>query len=333
MSKGLKEIEYEVYVEPVTLDHYRLDWAPSEGFHHAGKWVAASVTGAAGQDYFGLRAYGDSIVGMTHTISPATDFRALKRDLNESPSHLYPEYGLLDWFEPFEYREAEDKVSFVSDSGRTDETATTAHWIDANRRWEIQGTIFSDAGFVFVPEQEGIARPVYYRHELSTATGVINGDPVEGYLHEDFCYGPPGYTYMELALVRQLEGKWFSWIHEYADGELGGGCCWQGREELNFRPGYMLNRGVTTAHKDAHITLEKNENDQPRELRLEMGGEWFEFDLDICSGPTQFFGRLTASSPGKQIVKSWCWLEHTEGVVTPAVFEFLDNRFKLVRHR
>jgi hypothetical protein len=32
----LKEVEYEVYVEPVTLDHYRLGWAPSEGFHHAG---------------------------------------------------------------------------------------------------------------------------------------------------------------------------------------------------------------------------------------------------------------------------------------------------------
>ena len=94
---------------------------------------------------------------MTHTISPATDFRTLKRDLNESPSHLYPEYGLYDWFEPFEYREAEDKVSFVSESGRTKETATTAHWVDANRRWEIQGRIISDAGLIFVPEQEGIA--------------------------------------------------------------------------------------------------------------------------------------------------------------------------------
>jgi hypothetical protein len=95
----------------------------------------------------------------------------------------------------------------------------------------------------------------------------------------------------------------------------------------------MLNRGVTTAHKDAYITLEKNENDQPRELRLAMGGEWFEFDLDMASGPTQFFGRLTASSAGKQVVKSWCWLEHTEGFVTEKLFEGMDRRFKLARRR
>ena len=308
----LSEIEYEVYVEPVTLEHYRMDWAPSEGFHHSGKWIAASVTGESGQDYFGLRAYGDSILGMTHTISPATDFRALTRDLNQPPSHLYPEYGLQDWFEPFEYSDAEDRASFVCASARTEETASTGHWLDASSRWEIHGKLISDAGIFYLPEQEGIDRPVYYRHEISTATGVVNGDPVEGYFHEDFCYGPAGYTYMELAFMRQIEGKCFSWIHEYADGELGGGCCWQGRADLNFRPGYMLNRGLTTAHRDAHITVEKNENGKPREMRLELGGEWFEFDIDIASGPTQFFGRLAASSAAKQIVKSWCWLEDTE---------------------
>jgi hypothetical protein len=331
MSKLSRDIEYEVFVEPLTLDHYRLGWAPAEGFHHAGKWIAASVTGESGLDYFGLRAYGDNVLGMTHTISPTTDFRSLQRDTNEDPSRLFPEYGAHDLFEPFEYGEGDDKVSFVCDRGCTDETATTAQWVDADNRWEIQGKVISDAGFVFVPEQEGIELPVYYRHELSTATGVINGDPVEGYFHEDFCYGPPGYTYMELPLVRQLEGKWFSWIHEYADGELGGGCVWQGRDDLNFRPGYMMNRGITTAHKDADITLEKNENGQPRELRLEMGGEWFEFNLHTISSVTQYFGNLTASSPGKQIVKSWCWLEHLDGLVTEQIFESKDTRFKLAR--
>jgi hypothetical protein len=253
------EIDYAVSLETPTPDHYRLGWVPGPDVELAGMWSPAVVTDDAGQDYLGLRGFGDFIPGMTHTVSPFCGFRALQPNLDGDPPHLYPEYAGHDWFEPFEYMQTEDSASIAYDSGRLVRDADGCHWYDADGRWEIHGRTISKIFVVHVPKQPGIDQEVYYRHELLAARGTVNGVSVAGYLHQDYCYGPPGTTYTDLPIARQLEGMWVSWIHEYTDGEVGGGCFWQGRGGLTFSPGYLLSNGETTAHRDVDAKLTFND--------------------------------------------------------------------------
>ncbi len=329
-----KPLEYEVHIEPPTLDHYRYAWTPRDGFELAAKWPALVATGESGREYFGIRGYSDFVLGMTHS-QWVGGFRQLSDGLDARSRDLYPELAAHGWFEPFRYVEEPEQVSYIGETNRVDEDATGCHWSDADGRWQIDGQVISDTFWVFVPEQEGIDRPVFYRHELGTLTGTINDDPVEGYLHQDFCYGPPGYTYMELPIMRQLEGLWFSWIHEHTDGTRGGGCLWSGRRELDFHAGYLLHDGVTTVHKESSLDLTFGEIDgreRPTEGRVEIGGHWFEFEYTRRGGPSHYFGRLVASDSGKEIAKSWCWLEYTE-VMTEQMLGFFDDRLRLARRK
>ncbi|RYZ02812.1 MAG: hypothetical protein EOO24_14160, partial [Comamonadaceae bacterium] len=90
----------------------------------------------------------------------------------------------------------------------------------------MHGKTISDVFVVHVPAQPGVDCDIYYRHELVKATGTIDGVAVEGYLHQDYAYAPDGRVYTETAIPRLLQGMWVSWVHELADGSLGGGCFW-----------------------------------------------------------------------------------------------------------
>ncbi|HKY13291.1 MAG TPA: hypothetical protein VJM33_00090 [Microthrixaceae bacterium] len=327
----LENIEFEMRLEQASLDHYRLDWTPSPDVRLSGMWVPGVVTDRSGRNYLGLRGFSDFIPGMTHTVSPFCGFRALERSLYDDPPHLYSEYSNHDWFEPLEYAETDDKVQFTYYSGRVERDEDGCHWHDADGRWEIHGTTVSKVFVVHVPEQEGIEREVYYRHELLKAHGTVSGEQVEGYLHQDYCYGPPGLTYTDLPIARQLEGMWVSWIHEYLDDEVGGGCFWQGRGGLSFGPGYLLDHGETTAHGDIEATLDFNDDQKPVGLHVEIGGQSFDFVLDTMAGPLHYFGQLERSSSGKQPARSWCWVEYAEGMMTPELLDMTSAPFRLVR--
>lgn len=327
----IDHVSFEVRTERPTADHYRHDWVPAPGVALAGIWGPAVVTADDGQWYFGLRGWSDFVYGMTHTVSPVCGFRALETGLAVDPRHLYPEYAGIDWMEPYVALEADGRSTLTYDSGRVEREAGASHWYDAGGRWELHGSTISDIFVVHVPVQEGVEREVYYRHELLKATGAVEGKPVEGYLHQDFAYGPPGTTYVDLPIARSLYGMWVSWIHEDAAGEPGGGCFWQGRDGITFGPGYLLHAGKTTAHDDITATPTLNEAGQPTRLEVSIGGQEIRIDLNMSGSPLHFFGQVAESSTGCDIVKSWCWVEYAGGMMTPAILDEVAAKYRLAR--
>jgi hypothetical protein len=329
----IERVAFEVRTEAPTPDHYRHDWVPAPGVTLGGIWGPAVVTAEDGQWYFGLRGWSDFVYGMTHTVSPVCGFRALQPGLDVDPPHLYPEYAGIDWMEPYDAIEADGRSTLTYDSGRVEREAGASHWYDASGRWELHGTAISDIFVVHVPVQAGVDQEVYYRHELLMATGTVDGKQVEGYLHQDFAYGPPGTTYVDLPIARHLYGMWVSWIHEDADGEPGGGCFWQGRDGITFGPGYLLDGGKTTAHDDITATAELNASGQPTQLDVSIGGQSFRFDLDMSGSPLHFFGRVVEKSAGRDIAKSWCWVEYAGGMMTPEILDAVTQKYRLARRR
>ena len=327
----IEKVAFEVHTEAPTPDHYRHDWTPAPGVALGGIWGPAVVNAEDGQWYFGLRGWSDMIYGLTHTVSPICGFQALQPSLDGHPSHLYPEYAGIDWMEPYEVHETEGTSTLAYDSGRVERAMGETHWYDASGRWKLHAKTISDIFVVHVPVQEGVGQEAYYRHELLKATGTVDGKQVEGYLHQDFAYGPPGTTYIDLAIARDLYGMWFSWIHEDADGELGGGCFWQGRDGIDFSPGYLLDSGTTTAYSDITTTTELTDDAKPSRLDVSIGGQSFRFDMTMAGSPIHFFGQVDESSPTRNIVKSWCWAEYPGGMVNAEILDAVAQRYKVAR--
>ena len=328
-----EHIVFDVRVEPPSLDHYRREWVPGPGSGLAGMWLGAVVVDASAQDYWGLRGADDFLPGMTHVVSPITGFRKLQKTFDADPPHLFDEYSRIDWFEPLDYVDSGAEVQLKYDSGRIERDADGLHWYDASGRWELHGTKASDIFVVHVPAQHGVESEVYYRHELLWGTGKVDGVEVAGYLHQDYAYGPPGTVYPELPIARKLQGMWVSWLHEYADGQLGGGCLWQGRDGLPFGPGYQLKNGITTAHDNIVATPTLDGEGKLTALDVSVGDDAYSFTFDTAGSFIHFFGRLTDSSTGKQPTRSWCWVEYAAGIITPEILDIMMQRFRLARGR
>jgi hypothetical protein len=329
----IERVAFEVWTETPTSDHYLHDWVPAPGVTLGGIWGPAVVSAADGQWYFGLRGWSDFMYGMTHTVSPVCGFQALHPGLDATPTHLYPEYAGIDWWEPYTAEEADGRSVLAYDSGTTDRGLGSTHWVDASGRWEVDGTTISDIFVVHVPVQDGVPQEVYYRHELLKATGTVDGKAIEGYLHQDFAYGPPGTTYTDLAIARDLYGIWVSWIHEEVDGTPGGGCFWQGRDGIDFGPGYLLHDGTTTAYDDVTTTMEVNELGQPTQLDVTIGGQSFRFALDMAGSPIHFFGRVVENSAGRDLANSWVWIEYPGGMINGEILDAVNAKYRLAQRR
>lgn len=327
----LDNIEFDIRLEKPHIDLYSIDWTPGAGVSIGGMWIPGIVTDDSGQDYLALRGFSDAIVGMTHTANPFCGFRSLKKSLYEDPDHLYSEYSTIDWFEPFTYARTDDAATLTYDSGTLTRGGDGSfRWTDAAGRWDLQGQTVSDVFVLHVPVQEGIETEVYYRHELIKAHGTVNGIRVEGFAHQDFAYGPPGTTYMDLPIVRQLEGVWVSWIHEYDDGGIGGACFWQGRDGLVFGPGYLLADGETTGHRDFEASLSFNDDDKVVGMHVDVAGRSYDFEFHDQTGPLHWVGRLVGDSSGREIKDSWCWVEYPNGMLEPEILDAMSTKYELV---
>jgi hypothetical protein len=327
------QIEFAVHSERASLDHYRREWRPSAQLGLAGMWIGAVVSDRSGQQYWGLRGTDDFLSGMTHVVSPIAGFKKLHAAFEMDPTHLFVEYSSVDWFEPVEYEDSGSAVQLSYASGRISRDADGLHWFDASGRWEIHGRNVTEVFTVHVPAQDGVADGVCYRHELLMATGRINDIEVSGYLHQDYAYGPEGLVYTELPIARQLQGMWVSWLHEYADGQLGGGCFWQGRDGLEFGPGYQLINGVTTAHRGITATPAFSADGTLTSLDAVIGSASYRFTFDTSGSPIHFFGRLTGNSQNVLPARSWCWVEYAGAMLTPEILDLMMQRFRLARGR
>jgi hypothetical protein len=246
---------------------------------------------------------------------------------------LFPEYSTLDWFEPMQYIDSGASVQMLYSSGRIERDTEGFHWYDASNRWELHGRTVSDIVLTHVPKQQGITEDVYYRHELMHVTGKVDGVEVSGYAHQDFAYGPPGKIYTELPIARHLQGMWVSWLHEFADGELGGGSFWQGREGVRFGPGYQLKDGVTSVHKDVVAKPAFNDAGKMTTLDTTIGSDSYTFTFEASGSPLHVFGPLTSNSTGKEPVRSWCWVEYTGSLLTPELLDAANAMYALARGR
>ncbi|MGV0741890.1 hypothetical protein [Mycolicibacterium sp. XJ870] len=327
------QTSFHVATQPPTLDHYRRDWTPAPDVAPAGMWIGAIVSDASGETFWGLRGADDFLTGMTHVVSPITGFKKLPRSMNPEPPHLFAEYSTIDWFEPMQYADSGDKVQMSYGSGRIERDADGFHWHDASGRWEMHGRNVTDVFTVYVPAQGEIEQQAYYRHELMAASGTIEGVPVSGYLHQDYAYGPPGMVYAELPIIRQLQGMWVSWLHQDDDGHWGGGCFWQGRNGLEFGPGYRVKDGITTAHDDVIAKPTFNDAGQLTALHTTIGSDSYEFTFDTAGSYIHFFGRVTGTSSGDLPARSWCWVEYAGAMMTPEVLDVMMAQFSLARGR
>ncbi|OBF11109.1 hypothetical protein [Mycobacterium sp. 852002-10029_SCH5224772] len=327
----LKSVDFQVLRDMPTRAHYRRGWVPSPGMGLSGIWFGAVVADASGQNYWGVRGCDDFLTGMTHVVSPVCGFRSLPKDLGADAPHLYLEYSTIDWFEPLQYVDDGDTVQLSFPSGRIERDANGFHWYDASNRWEIHGRTVSDIVLTHVPAQDGIDDDVYYRHELMYATGRVDGIEVSGYAHQDFAYGPPTKVYTELPIARHLQGMWVSWLHEFDDGQLGGGSFWQGREGVDFGPGYQLKDGVTTVHDD--VTAEPTFNKAGRMTALDatIGTDSYSFAFESSGSPLHVFGSVTSTSSGVRPARSWCWVEYTGNMLTPELLDAATAVFALAR--
>ena len=294
-------IEIEVTCQPPSLDHYRREWTPAANLGLAGIWLGAVVSDASGQYYWGLRGTDDFIPGMTHVVSPICGFRALEPRLDRDAPHLFEEYSSIDWYEPLQYVEEEGLFQTSFSSGRIEHDTNGFHWFDAGGRWELHGKPISEITLTHVPKQSGIDDEVYYRHDLMYVTGKVNGVDVTGYAHQDYAYGPRGMIYTELAIPRQLQGMWVSWLHEYTDGEIGGGSFWQGRDGVPFGPGYQVKDGRTLTYTDIVATPTFSDTGKMIALDVSMGSDTYNFTYDSSGSFLHTFGSLTGNPAGKDV--------------------------------
>jgi hypothetical protein len=328
-----QQIEFNVSAEKATLNHYRRNWRPAQGLGLAGMWISGAVSDASGQHYFGLRGADDFIRGMTHTVSPICGFRRLAHGLDDLPGHLYSDYETRDFFEPLQYEEDADKTALSFDSGRFDRDAEGLHWYDAGGQWELHGKTVSDVVTIHIPVQKGIDKEVYYRHELIKGCGTINGVPVEGYVHQDYAYGPPGAIYCELPFLGRLQSMWVSWLSEDAAGNFGGGCFWQGRKGWGtFGPGYVLKNGVTSVYKDiaAAPTLHGT---RMSALEVRAGNDVYDMDFTMAQSPLHSIGKVARTSFSKAPQKSWCFSEYTGEIMSPEIVALMLKRYDLAHGR
>jgi hypothetical protein len=309
-------LQYEVTVEASHLDTYRHTYSPKPGFVLAAMWPTAYVIGKSGKRYFGLRGIGDYVKGLTHPFV----FKELSaRSLDKPSPDLYSEFGVGGiqlQFEPFEYIEKPDEVRYRSRSMTYQYRDNECDWIDAKGQWTIHGRRIGKACYIYIPSQDGIDFPTIYRSEIGKATGVINGDPVEGFFHCDFAYAPPGYYYWDSAFIRKVEKYFLSWIVEYADGGFGGGMLWQGRDGFpDFQPCHLNLNGESSAHKGFALTTTLSPGGALKHVKIEIGGASFEFEQEVSSifwfrdTPVHTHGALTASTENRKIAKSWTFFE------------------------
>lgn len=327
-----ENLKFTVHSEPPTLNHYRRDWRPAPGVDMGGMWLAGLVSDADGNGYLAIRGVDDMAPGLLHAVVPTVGFRKLiKGDMSGEPEHLYPEWEEVDWYEPYEAIETSGRTQMHYESGRIERSANGCDWHDAGNRWHLHGETISDVFVVHVPAQEGVDCDIYYRHELVKATGTIGGVAVEGYLHQDYAYAPDGRVYTETAIPRLLQGMWVSWVHEFADGSLGGGCFWQGRKGLAFGPGYQVKNGVTTVHDDVVATPTFDADNNIASLAVTIGSDFYRFDAESKTSPIHYCGQLVETSLGAPPVKSWCWIEHTGSSMSGEHLDEALRRFRIAR--
>ena len=300
-------VTYKVFIEQPTLDFYRLGYSPREGCILADLWIGGMFTGASGKRYHGMRGFDEVAKGMARTYI----FVELnEQNLADFSPELYPELTPIDQMEPYEYSETADAVHFVGENVRLDTRVGSFDWYDAKGQWELHAEQLGQAFTFWVPEQEGLPMPMQYRSQIGKATGKINGDPIEGYTYFDAIYSHSGFMYLKLPLIRKIEKQWSSWLVEYTDGEIDAGLAWKGFADTGFNAAHLIRNGVSTALSDSRVFTTYDQRGTVWKIRVELGGEVVELEQDTCSDwPSHTFGRVVATSRGKEIARSWTFTE------------------------
>jgi len=156
--------------------------------------------------------------------------------------------------------------------------------------------------------------------------------PVEGYIHQDYSYAPGGKVWTETTIPRLIQRIWVSWVHEFEDGELGGGCFWQGRKHP-FGPGYQVKDGVTTVHDDVVARPSFDTDNHLSTLDITIGETSYRFETFAKSSRIHYVARLAISSLEKQPIKSWCWIEQTGSFMTGDYLDEALKPFRIVRNK
>lgn len=53
----------------------------------------------------------------------------------------------------------------------------------------------------------------------------------------------------------------------------------------------------------------------------------------MSGSPLHFFGRVVERPAGRDIAKSWCWVEYAGGMMTPEILDAVTQKYRLARRR
>ena len=302
-------VKFEVWTEPSILDFYKWGYSPKENYALAGMWPSVVVTDASGRRYHGIRGFDDLSQGMSRVyhFQDLTEKDLEKKTLTPD---LYPELP-VDYMEEYEYSESTGAVHLAGENVRLDIHDGGWDWYDAKDRWEIHTQrLLGETCNIFVPEQNGIEVPIFYRSQFGLASGKVNDVPVNGFIHFDIAYSHPGILYFHLPLIQKLEKQWSMWLVEYTDGDVDCGFAWKGRGNTEFRPGHLIRNGISTTVTDARTFTTYTERGTIWKTRVEIAGEWFELEQDtVANWPVHTFGQVLSTSRGKEISRSSTFFE------------------------
>jgi hypothetical protein len=263
------------------------------------------VTGASGAMYNSMRGIQGNDKG---TVMNMGTYR-LNGVLDEQCPMLWG-WDHAPVSESYRVVEDRDAVSYTSEHFRLDLGVSDYRWQDANGRIDLRAARLGQVCTFWVPVQPGYEHPQMLRSHLGFASGVIDGEPVEGLFMLDFIYSFPGAMWTEMGMLTKLHNLWLNWLVEYEDGGYEGGYAWRGRPGTGFAAAHHFVDGISTARSDARIETHHTDRGTVDGVTLRLGELTVELEqLGSLDWPLHTAGTVSSISTGRAVKRSWNYTE------------------------
>lgn len=182
---------------------------------------------------------------------------------------------------------------------------TTLSWTEG-AAVDLRGTIDGPALQFGVGNDEW---PFVYTSRLFRVTdGLVEGEPVEGWVFHDTLHLPEGENFMTSPYQRQLQGAWVAFVTEYDDGAIHAGHLVHGLDGFTVLAVHRSD-GPPLLSNVADVEVEVDADDFPTRVSYVAGDQTWVWDGYSLSG----------SGRGRMPVRADIGPDHrwTQGIVRP----------------
>jgi hypothetical protein len=300
-------LRYHVYLEDEpTLESYRLSHQPRAGYAPVFICPFVVLTDGQGRLYNAMRG----IQGQSKNETMNMGVYRLDGRLDDQCPVLFP-YSENPIAERYRITEDGEFVSYVGETWRFDFAPGRYRWVDGSGRLSLEAVRLGQVCTFWVPEQDGYEYPQMLRSHLGKATGVLDGEPVEGLFMLDYIYSRPDAMWTEMGMLTKLHNLWLNWLVEYEDGGYEGGYAWRGRPGTGFAAAHHVVDGISTARSDAEVVTHFTERGTVTRVDLSLGRE-VSLTLEQAGStdwPLHTCGTVGTISRERRIARSWNYTE------------------------